>query len=455
MRLHVIIGFPLSAILARLLAMAGELHPRRQPLTRTSVLRTGSRRNQHHRTSRGGSSAVLTVSTLTRKSAPLCLALLMFLAISASASTEGAGSLDRTFGGDGKVLTVFQNQDAGAVAIAIQPDGKLVAAGGTVEAREGGLHFAFALIRYNTNGTLDPTFGDGGKVVDPPGVAGGASAVAIQPDGKIVAGGDLALARYDAAGTLDPNFGGGDGVVAVDDVYDIAIQADGKIVAGGARGLVRYEPDGTLDVAFGGGDGVAAEDYVPDIAIQTDGKIVALRGEAFVTRYNADGSLDTSFGDDGSVSPDPFPGDYDWMNDLAIQPNGTILAGGGTEACGGGPGGCDSWNSIFRFSSDGTVLASFYGSWTVMYEVDTIAVQDDGKIIAVGASGDGRFALVRRRGGGVLDKTFARDGIRFSRFNRNSGFVAGVALQANGRVVVVGGAEGAVHSKFALARYLT
>ena len=400
------------------------------------------------------SSAELGALALIRKPATLCLAVLMVLPINASATSEGAGSLDRTFSRDGKVLTVFQGQDAGAWAVAVQPDGKLVAAGEIVEAGEGGLHFAFALARYNKDGTLDPTFGDGGKVTDLPEVAGGAYATAIQADGKIVAGGDLALARYDPDGMLDPDFGGGDGVVPVDEVADIAIQGDGKIVVGGVGGLVRYNADGTHDPTFGGGDGVVVEVFVGDIAIQTDGKIVALRGEALVTRYNADGSLDTSFGDDGSVSPAPFPGDYDWMNDLAIQADGTILAGGGTEACGGGPGGCDYWNTIFRFSSDGTALVSLSGSWSVMHEVLAIAIQEDGKIIAVGPAEDGRIGMVRRRVGGALDQTFARDGIRFSRFNRNSGFVAGVALQANGRIVVAGRAEGAVHSKLALARYL-
>lgn len=89
-----------------------------------------------------------------------------------------------------------------------------------------------------------------------------------------------------------------------------------------------------------------------------------------------------------------------------------------------------------------------------MYEVADIAIQADGKILAAGSSGHRDFALSRRRAGGGLDRTFAGDGIRYGRFNKNSGYFGAIALQANGRIVVVGGAQGVLYSKFALARYL-
>jgi uncharacterized delta-60 repeat protein len=378
--------------------------------------------------------------------ATLCLLGLSLLATTTHALAD-PGSLDTTFGGDGKVITPFLPQDASAWAVTFQPDGKVVVAGGA------GPDLAFALARYDTEGTLDASFGVGGKVTTQfPEAIGSASVVAIQPDGKIIAGGSGALARYTTEGTLDPSFGGGDGVVVVQGQV-IEIQTDGKILVASQGALARYGIEGTFDPSFGGGDGtVAVDGYILDIAIQADGKIVAIRNQAIVTRYNPDGSLDTSFGDGGSVSP--HFGDYDWMNVVAVESDGTILAGGGSETCYGGGTGCDDYYTLFRFTADGAPQSTVGGWWKVMQEVQGIAIQANAKIILAGPSGEGRFALVRLKIDGTPDTRFAADGIRFIRFNRNSGTLAGVALDADGRIVVFGTAEGAVHSKFALARYL-
>lgn len=372
-----------------------------------------------------------------------CLLALASLVTTASALAD-PGSLDTTFGGDGKVMTSFGPQDASALAIAFQPDGKFVVAGGVSP------DAAFALARYNRDGTLDATFGVGGKVTTQfPDAVGGASVVAIQPDGKIIVGGSGALVRYTTDGSLDPSFGGGDGVVVIQG-QAIEIQTDGKILVASQGALARYTTDGTLDPSFGGGDGIVAVD-VWDLAIQADGKIVAIRNGAFVTRYNPDGSLDTSFGDGGSVSPALSA--YWWMRVVAVESDGTILAGGGEETCYGGGTGCDDFFDLFRFTADGAPLRTFRGWGGVMSGVERIAIQADRKIIVAGSSGEGRFALVRFKIDGTSDTRFAGDGVRFIRFNHNPGTLAGVALDANGRIVVVGTAEGAVHSKFALARY--
>ena len=154
-----------------------------------------------------------------------------------------AGDLDPTFGTDGKVITDFSGS-CGALGVAIQSDGKILTAGVAYDATG---NWDFALARYNIDGTLDATFGSDGKVTTE---LGGrfdeAYALALQPDGKIVAAGvarrDFAFARYNPDGTLDASFGIG-GTVTIDfsgssDVASaIAIQSDGRIVAAGTTNL--------------------------------------------------------------------------------------------------------------------------------------------------------------------------------------------------------------------------
>jgi uncharacterized delta-60 repeat protein len=216
------------------------------------------------------------------------------------------GSLDSSFGGDGKITTRFRRKTGDTVSeIAIQSDGKIVAVGTSVT----GLteRFRFALARYNGDGSLDPSFGGDGKLITTFGKTGddSASAVALQPDGKIVAAGQalvtvgkFALARYNTDGSLDQTFGG-DGRVTThlssgsDDVAtDVALQNDGRIVAGGSSqnvsgsghsrfALIRYNADGSLDSTFGTGGkvtthfGSGTNDFGSGLALQADDKLVA------------------------------------------------------------------------------------------------------------------------------------------------------------------------------------
>ena len=201
-------------------------------------------------------------------------------------------------------------------------------------------------------GDLDPTFGDAGLVTTD--FLGPNSdlvrAVAVQADGKIVAVGfsnpgglaaDFALARYNPDGSLDSSFGTG-GLVTTDfgltrdEAFGVAIQSDGKIVAVGRDKLARYNTNGSLDSSFGGG-GLVTTDLVWafDIAFQADGKIVTagvaggLGGDFAVARYHPDGSPDGSFGSGGVASAD-FGGSFDRARALAIQADGKIVAVGGT-----------------------------------------------------------------------------------------------------------------------------
>lgn len=263
------------------------------------------------------------------------------------------GSLDISFDGDGKVTTDFALTDDIANAARIQSDGKIIAAGGNAS--------DFALARYNSDGSLDNSFdGDGKVVTDFAGTGDLAFAVAIQVDGKIVAAGDVfssandfGLVRYNNDGSLDTSFDG-DGKVTTninsnDEADAVAIQTDGKIVAAGNTStgatdfaLVRYNADGSLDTNFDG-DGIVTTDFgggvdlVNAVAIQADGKIVAAgRGQLSgqptdfaLARYNADGSLDSSFNTDGKVMTD-FAGNTDNSTAMIIQPDYNIVAAGYT-----------------------------------------------------------------------------------------------------------------------------
>jgi uncharacterized delta-60 repeat protein len=268
---------------------------------------------------------------------------------------RGNGHLDRTFGGDGKVVTNFTRKNDLAFGVAIQSDGKIVVAG------EAGNPAKFALARYNANGHLDTTFsGDGKVITNLTPATDAARGVAIQSDGKIVVAGqagapaNFALARYNSDGTLDATFGSG-GIVITNvnntdsnAAYGLAIQTDGKIVAAGfdvSNGppivrkfaLVRYNSDGTLDPTFESGNGLdtrlTGDDVAYGVAIQADGKIVAA-GRASsrfgMARYNSDGSRDTSFSGNGDVTTD-FSAGLDVAHGLAIQANGMIVAAGSSN----------------------------------------------------------------------------------------------------------------------------
>jgi len=194
------------------------------------------------------------------------LALALAAAALPGAAVAAPGDLDTSFGTGGKVTTDFGPGSNSAAAVAIQADATIVAAGSS-----GSGHFALG--RYNTDGSLDTSFGSGGKVTtEVGGIFEAASAVAIDANGKIVAAGgtapsgfccQFALARYNSNGTLDTSFGSGGKVTtffgAIATASAVAIQTDGKIIAAGGKfdpfgtgfALARYNSDGSLDTSFG------------------------------------------------------------------------------------------------------------------------------------------------------------------------------------------------------------
>lgn len=296
------------------------------------------------------------------------------------------GSLDSSFDGDGKVTTPSLVNNGFVTSLVLQPDGKIVAGGhgaGTTD---------FTLVRYNADGSLDTMFGTGGKVRTP--VLSGNDnlwALALRPDGRIVAAGqahnglngDFAIVSYNADGTLDTTFNGnGKLTTAISSAGDVlnavVIQPDGKIVAGGwcsgtvgqSFALLRVNTDGTLDSTFDGDGKIATEFFtgdqvISDLALQPDGKIVAAGTVAHnptnvsgfgLVRHNTDGTLDTSFAGDGSTTTFLPLTRAVTGGEVIVRPNGQIVIGGWAIHGEGASG----YNlGIARYNSNGSLDKSF------------------------------------------------------------------------------------------------
>lgn len=265
------------------------------------------------------------------------------------------GSLDPSFSADGIVIIEYQFggfAESSANAVALQADGKIVVAGGATVGNDG----VFALARLNTDGSLDNTFSFDGRVTtDLTNDADACLAVAIQPDGRIVVSGfsfngiddDVSLARYNTDGSLDAGFSG-DGIMTTvlapggGMFRGLALQPDGKIVVAGSvdsfvLAVVRYDADGTQDPTFDG-DGMLTSAMsfgceARSVVVQPDGKIVVAGTvstgsgpDILLARYHADGTFDTSFAGAGVVYTDVGGGDEG--NDVLLQPDGKIVVVG-------------------------------------------------------------------------------------------------------------------------------
>ncbi|HEY7056794.1 MAG TPA: Calx-beta domain-containing protein [Vicinamibacterales bacterium] len=338
------------------------------------------------------------------------------------------GRIDAGFGTAGTATILFNGGllDA-ADDVAIQPDGRIVVVGIT----RVGTQDDFALARFNQDGTPDASFGINGTVsTDFAGSTDRAWAVVVDADGRIVVAGhaatpsptggdnDFAVARYTNAGTLDPTFGTGGKVMTniagrTDLAFAARLQSDEKIVVTGRVadgggdtpdvGLVRYNVDGTLDTAFGTNGIVRVDltttgnwDEASDLALQADGRIVVsvqiLVGSSFVfgvARFNGDGRLDPSFGT-GGLTTVTFSSLNDFARGIAVQEDGKILVAGQSAnlmnpdvamARLTTAGGLDP-----AFGSGGKVAVDFFGS---IDNGQAVAIQPDGKLLVAGAARNG------------------------------------------------------------------
>ncbi len=334
------------------------------------------------------------------------------------------GTLDTSFDGDGKVTTdMVANEQEEALSVAIQADGKIVVAGYTGTPGLGG-PASFAIARYNSDGSLDASFGSGGKVVS--GVLGNAHAVAIQPDGRIVVAGDVsissgadfsnfAVARYNANGTLDATFAGGQFTTdfggGTNTARNIVLHANGAIVVSGEplgtfpgsdhTDVVRYDSNGNPDPSFGTGGKVTLNGarVGEGVALQNDGKLVlagaidtsvppALPGtvtEFALMRLNSNGSVDEAF---GTVSTSITEGERDSAKAVALQSDGKIVVAGQTSNINENFG-------IARYNADGTLDTTFGNEGTLTIDffgstdiAESVIVQPDGRIVLGGLARD-------------------------------------------------------------------
>ncbi len=398
----------------------------------------------------------------------------------------GDGDLDGTFGTGGKVTTDVSDGQINAVAV--QTDGKIVVAG---TALIGGNDF-FAVARYNSDGTLDPSFDGDGFVVTDVGAGDEGKAIAIQTDGQIVVAGtsndDIAVVRYNGSnGALDTSFDT-DGKVIIDIAGGadsgnaVAIQTDNKIVVAGTSNddiaVVRYNgSNGALDTSFDTDGKVTVDiaggaDSGNAVAIQTDNKIVVVGtaliagdNDIVVVRYNTSGVLDASFFAVGMNVTDFGLGANDQGNAVAIQTtdNKIVVAGTSNDdfavvRYNGSDGDRDR-----SFDTDGKATTDVVQSSSFKDSGNAVAIQTDGKIVVAGTScanincgafinPPNDFALVRYNSNGTLDTSFNSDGIVTTNITVNDRGNA-AAIQTDGRIVVAGKSNDDSANDFALVRY--
>jgi uncharacterized delta-60 repeat protein len=353
----------------------------------------------------------------------------------AMAGLPGA-TLTAGFGTAGKV----HYNDALApfgMAVVVQPDGKLVVAA-KVNGVSGG---DFGVYRFNADGTIDGSFGTGGRVTTSfTNNSDEAYDLALQPDGKIVvvgrvngiAGnfGDYGIARYSSAGVLDPTFGTG-GLVqagfsgAQDDMYTVALQPDGKILGGGwcncgaTSGYVtRYTSAGVLDTTWGTAGVVGMPGRVERIALQLDGTLYAAGNDGpgtsmVLARLTSAGAFDGSFGTSGIASAAQPPGyTGPTPTSIAVQADGKVVLGGNVSDTVG------RW-ALVRYSSSGAVDTSFGSSgWAVLpYGISHAGIryvtpEPNGQLTVGGSVRLGSFdyAVSRLNANGTADTTLDPSG---------------------------------------------
>src|SRR6185369_3777211 len=384
------------------------------------------------------------------------------------------GSLDTAFGSGGKVVTSIQSGADHVNALVQQPDGKLVAAGTAA------VSFLndFALARYNANGTLDTSFGTGGKVTMNLTSADAVNALLLQPDGKLVTVGSsldtsvsisqFVLTRYTAAGTVDAGFGSSGTIrtsvgTGNSFAYAAALQPDGKVVAAGTSrngttddfALVRYTANGALDTSFGAGGKVttpigSGNDQAHALLRQADGKLIALgyasagtTDDFALARYNLNGTLDTTFGTAGKVTTG-FASGSDRAAAAVLQSDGLIVAAGLSA-----PVAQPSYNTnndfaLARYDANGALDASFGSAGKVTTAIGTsldsatsLLRQPDGKLVAAGFANNGTnddFGLARFNADGSLDSTFGTDGRVVTPIKVNNDYGSAVVAQPDGKI---------------------
>lgn len=409
------------------------------------------------------SSINLSAAILGRVAASLILAALPALAVAQS------GQLDTSFGTNGIFASTFNNSSpVFGTAVALQADGKIIVGG---EAGNPGI-----ILRLNSNGTVDTTFGSAGVVsIRFRDVENFTVAVAVQSDGKILAAGTGLpeggqLIRLNTDGSMDTSFGSNGSVFLSSTPAALALQPDGKILISGAtsngetRVLIRYTTTGQIDTTFGNGGMTPMFANVAAIALQTDGKILVGSGSTLgftgapgsLSRFNSDGSTDIFFGGEGEVADLVGPAA------VGVQSNGQIITAGtvttalslsGNSTGFGVTGSFPSGFPNLLFGTRGLAVTSFPN--LTMTGASSLAIQPNNFIVAAGSAGtsasSSEFALARYVPTGQLDNSFGTGGLVTTSFGNGTASIAAIVLQSDGKIVAVGQAS---NGGLVVARYL-
>lgn len=380
------------------------------------------------------------------------------------------GSLDTTFaGGTGIAFSNYAGEDTGS-ALEVQNDGKILVAGANGT--------DFQLTRFNADGTLDTGFGTSGRIVtDFAGSSDVAQAITLQPDGKIVLAGwrfhsstsnDFALVRYNTDGSLDTSFNGTGrfnlnfGGLSIDQAYSVTLQGDGKLLVSGFTdvngttdiALIRVNANGTLDTSFNSTGIVvttagAASDFGFDVHVQNDGKVLVGgygstgSNDFAVICYNSDGSLDTSFGVGGRATLNFGTSTDDRATKMVLQADGRIVLMGNTNQ-----GGTFDL-ALVRFNADGTLDTTFNPASTlggsvnhteggVAVHLDTDATIYDPEL-SVTNNYNGTTLTLARNGGASSEDALGFDGINVTTSASNvivSGVTVGTFTFTGGEMTI-------------------
>jgi uncharacterized delta-60 repeat protein len=408
------------------------------------------------------------------------------------------GDLDSSFGSGGFAFSALgitnSNQGPYGNSIAIQPDGKIMVAGGRWFVNGGGNGipvFSPVISRFLPNGAVDSSFGAGGAVFEPGGPFSEFHTVKIQSDGKIVAAGYLfnggsqrrmLIIRYNPDGSQDASFNGSGVVLPVfnlwEEARDLIIQPDGKIIAAGftcilpecSFALARLNIDGSLDASFGAG-GKVTTGFNPNSAgitsllLQPDGKIIVggAAGDIAFARYNSDGSLDNTFNGNGKVvivNPNGSSG----LGQIVLQSDGKIVGAGQSQNTG-----TDSDITLVRLNQNGNLDSSFGSGGIVKTSFSNggdvaaaLLIQPNGKLIVVGESGElssggnsiPNIAITKYNANGSLDNSFGQAGKVLTYTNQYSATPNSAKLLPDGKIIVTGASYINGLRNIFLARYL-
>ena len=402
------------------------------------------------------------------------------------------GTLDNTFGTGGKVITTFEGFDASVQSVLVQPDKKIVAGGNATK----GAKSRFCLARYNSDGNLDETFGSLGFVVADYPEQMVLSAVVLQTDGKIIAGGNLydptfsishfVLLRFDSNGVLDTTFGTDGRVVTnfsdkLDRMTSLIVQNDGKIIASGSTSddinfsdfaLARYNSDGSVDLSFGNNgrtiSSIRTWDFGYAITLQDDNKIIVsgatsnefnpdfgFNYDFAALKYDKYGVLDSTFGSGGSITIG-VPEANEKALCVKVAPDGKINIAGE--------------HHILKYSimlvqilNNGDLDTSFGINGVVITDLsnqflESVAMQPDGKILATEYNSTGgccgaEIKLIRLLTNGNFDATFGTDGIVTTDFSNENSQANSIVIQEDGKIVIGGISGNQIQSNYGLARF--